>query len=357
MKKTKKIILSMSALTLALCPLSMKANAAEGVLYDQHDPKWSEVKFDKYAKEASTMEISGCGIFSFCNALYALNGTIADAYEVADWAVDIGGYRPGAGGTYRYPFYQQVEEVFGNRFGFHIEGYYTGAVTDEVLIDHLKNGGVAVVNVPWHFMAITGYNETDDTYHVLECCVDMEKRGLEPDSWVSAETMSKDRTEVGWYVLLSNTGTNDRTIPASFDFNGDGIINSVDTDLLTVRFNELQTESLLADYGMCDDIRNTIDTCGDIDHDGVITKRDSAVLLNWIKDMSVKGDVNFDKVLDGRDASAILSYYASVSVYDDGRDATGIDSGISAIGDFNSDGIIDARDATAVLTEYAHSSV
>lgn len=357
MKNKKLIALTMSALTLAMCPLSMQAYAAEGVLYDQHDEKWSNVKFDKYSATASTMELSGCGIFSFCNALYALNGTIADAYEVADWAVDIGGYRPGAGGTYRYPFYQQVEEVFGDRFGFHIEGYYTGAVTDEVLIEHLKKGGVAVVNVPWHFMAITGYNEADDTYHVLECCVDMEKRGLAPDSWVSAETMSTGRTEVGWYVLLSNTGTNDRTIPAAFDFNGDGVINSVDTELLTVRYSENQGETLLSDYGMCDDIRNAIDSFGDIDHDGVITSRDASVLLNWIKDMNSSGDVNCDSILDGRDASAILSYYAFASVEDKGGEATGIDSGIGILGDFNNDGVIDARDATDVLTEYAHSSV
>lgn len=353
MKNKKIITLSMAVLTLAMCPLSLQVNAADGVLYDQHDPKWAEIKFDKYAKEASTMEISGCGIFSFCNALYALNGTIADAYEVADWAVDIGGYRPGAGGTYRYPFYQQVEEIFGDRFGFHIEGYYTGAVTDEVLIEHLKNGGVAVVNVPWHFMAITGYNEEDETYHVLECAVDMEKRGLEPDSWQTAETMSTGRTEVSWYVLLSDTGTSDRTIPSELDLNGDGLINSVDTELISVRFRENESETFIDEYGMCDDIRLAVDSNADIDHDGVITQRDADILLEWIKDMNLTGDVNCDKMIDARDATAILTYYAASSSDITVPDTTGIDKGISKLGDFNTDGMVDARDATAVLTEYA----
>ena len=357
MNYKKAITLFISALTLSAGTSAMTANAADGILYDQHDAKWSEIKFDKYSTTASTMELSGCGIFSFCNAIYALNGTIADAYEVADWAVDIGGYRPGAGGTYRYPFYQQVEEAFGERYGFRVDGYYTGAVTDEALIEHLKNGGVAVVNVPWHFMAITGYNEEDETYHVLECAVDMEKRGLEADSWATAETMSTGRTEVGWYVLLSDTGTSDRTIPESLDINSDGFVNSLDTSLISARYHENETGDLTSAFGMNDDIRNAIDEFADIDHDGVITQRDSRVLLNWIKDMNTTGDINCDNIIDARDASSILSYYAYVSAGITDEDNAGYNDGVAILGDFNSDGVIDARDASDILTLYAQNSI
>ncbi len=357
MNYKKTITLLLSAMTLTVSTPALSANAADGIIYDQHDAKWSEVKFDKYSTTASTMELSGCGIFSFCNAIYALNGTIADAYEVADWAVNIGGYRPGAGGTYRYPFYQQVEEAFGERYGFRVDGYYTGAVTDEVLIDHLKNGGVAVVNVPWHFMTITGYNEENETYHVLECAVDMPKRGLEADSWATAETMSTGRTEVGWYVLLSDTGTSDRTIPASLDLNCDGMVNSIDASLITARYSEILNDTPLSNYGMTDDIRNTIDTCADIDHNGTVTQRDADILLRWINEMNAAGDVNCDSIIDGRDATAILTYYAFSSADNSAAETTGLESGINLLGDFNSDGIIDARDASDVLTHYAQSSV
>ena len=57
-------------------PFTMiEANAAEGRLYNQNDSYWKTVKFTKYATSGNDMYTSGCGIFSFCNAIYALNGS------------------------------------------------------------------------------------------------------------------------------------------------------------------------------------------------------------------------------------------------------------------------------------------
>ena len=77
-------------------PLTMiEANAAEGRLYNQNDSYWKTVKFTKYASSGNDMYTSGCGIFSFCNAIYALNGNKIDAVELATWAVNNGTYQPG----------------------------------------------------------------------------------------------------------------------------------------------------------------------------------------------------------------------------------------------------------------------
>lgn len=185
-------------------PSAIKANAAEGRLYNQYEEKWQNVIFTRYALSQNSMYISGCGIFSFCNAIYALNGNAIDAVNIAAWAVDNGSYQPGNGGMYYLSFYSKVESGYGELFNFRIDGQYYGRVTDARLVNHLKNGGVAAIHVYGHLMAITGYNETDNTYHVIESAVSG-TRGLEPDGWVSAAKMSSGSTNVDWYALISDT--------------------------------------------------------------------------------------------------------------------------------------------------------
>ncbi|MCM1506497.1 MAG: hypothetical protein NC177_05105 [Ruminococcus flavefaciens] len=223
MKKSKRTLCSlMAALTLftgtAFAPeissyiktepvsivQSVDANAASGRLYNQNDSKWKNVKFTKYSTSQNSMYESGCGIFSFCNALYALNGTKADAQEVAQWAVNNGSYRPGSGGLSRDTFYNNVQNAFGSRFRFKLSGKYYGNVKDNRLINHLSNGGVAVIHVYNHFMAITGYS--NGNYHVIESAV-YSGRGLSADSWVSASKLSSGKTNVDWYVLISNASS------------------------------------------------------------------------------------------------------------------------------------------------------
>ncbi|MDE5582077.1 MAG: RICIN domain-containing protein [Ruminococcus sp.] len=185
-------------------------------LYNQWHSEWGEVTFNKYSNTNNSLLVSGCGVFAFCNAIYALNGTVADPVEVATWAVNIGALQPGNGGTYNAPFYNNVQSAFGDKFGFYLNGYYSGKVTDSRLISHLMDGGVAVVNVPGHFMAITGYNPSNNTYHLIESAVSR-TRGASPDSWVSAEKMSSGNTNVSWYALLSNSGTANR-VPTAQEY-------------------------------------------------------------------------------------------------------------------------------------------
>lgn len=185
------------------------AEAAEGRLYNQWEEKWKDVTWDGYAKTGNSMYTSACGIFSFCNALYGLNGTEADAVEVAQWAYEIGAFRPGGGGTYRDILYANIEKKFGEKFHFTLGKEYFGTVTQPAAINHLKTGGVIVLHVPGHFIAVTGYNELNQTYHVIESAVS-ESRGLSGDSWVSGQKLSQGKTAGAWYILLSNTKAPER---------------------------------------------------------------------------------------------------------------------------------------------------
>ena len=184
----------------------VETNAAEGRLYDQNDSYWKTVTFTKYASSGSSMYTSGCGIFSFCNAIYALNGNKIDAKSLAAWAVDNGSYQPGNGGLYREAFYNKVQAGFGSKYEFKIDGQYYGTISDSRLINHLQNGGVVAVHVSSHFMAVTGYNASNGTFHVIESAV-YSGRGLQADSWVTASKLSSGSTDVDWYALISKSST------------------------------------------------------------------------------------------------------------------------------------------------------
>ena len=182
---------------------TLSASAADGRLYNQWDEKWKEVTFTKYSRSGNSLYTSACGIFSFCNAIYALNSRKIDVVELATWAVEIGALRPGAGGTYRDILYKNIEEKWGAEYGFTLGTQQLGTVRDEEFIEHLQNGGVAVLYVPGHFIAVTGYDALYQTYHVIESAVSA-NRGLEPDSWVKADKLTEGGTNGTWYVLISN---------------------------------------------------------------------------------------------------------------------------------------------------------
>ena len=184
----------------------IETNAAEGRLYNQNDSYWKTVAFTKYASSGNSMYTSGCGIFSFCNAIYALNGNKIDAKSLAAWAVDNGSYQPGNGGLYREAFYNKVQAGFGSKYEFKIDGQYYGTISDSRLINHLQNGGVVAVHVSSHFMAVTGYNASNGTFHVIESAV-YSGRGLQADSWVTASKLSSGSTDVDWYALISKSST------------------------------------------------------------------------------------------------------------------------------------------------------
>lgn len=229
----------------------LTASAADGRLYNQWDEQWKNVTFTKYSRSGNSLYTSACGIFSFCNAMYALNSRKVDVVELSTWAVDIGALRPGAGGTYRDILYQHIEEKWGEEYGFTLGTQQLGTVRDEEFIEHLKNGGVAVLYVPGHFIAVTGYDELYQTYHVIESAVS-NNRGLEPDSWVTANKLTNGGTNGTWYVLISNIKAPEyakvslpRTLWGTDEFMR-YTLDSNTRNSYTVRFYEGDSETQLA---------------------------------------------------------------------------------------------------------------
>ena len=211
---------------------ALHAEAADGRLYNQWDEKWKEITYTKYSYAGNSLYTSACGIFSFCNAIYALNSHVIDMVEISDWAVDIGALRPGAGGTYRDILYANVEEKWGEAYGFTIAGTYAGNVFDERFIEHLKNGGVAVLHVPGHFIAVTGYDELYQTYQVIESAVS-NGRGLQPVGWVPGEKLTQGNTNGMWYALISNIKKPEYaklTLPQSLYATGESVLFTLDSN-------------------------------------------------------------------------------------------------------------------------------
>ena len=99
---------------------------------------------------------SGCGIFAMVNAVGSLTGNYIDPVALADWASSIGAYKPLGGGTDRDLLFHNAVKKYGTSYGFtgnttvkndgNTYGTYAGSSSSE-LVDHLKNGGVAIGHV------------------------------------------------------------------------------------------------------------------------------------------------------------------------------------------------------------------
>ena len=169
-------------------------------LYDQWDER---IRSDEdEALRDLRLGPDGCGIFSFCNAVHALNGSLPDVVRVGQWAMRIGAYRPSEKGTYRTILYDNVEQELGEELGFRVVGQYWGTIADDRLAAHLLASGTAVVHVPNHFLALVGYDAQAAAFHVIESKVSLARR-LRRDSWVAADKLASGPTCVDWYVLLA----------------------------------------------------------------------------------------------------------------------------------------------------------
>ncbi len=188
-------------------PLETEAAANYGRLYDQKN--WSQS-----TRLGKNLRSSGCGIFAFGNAIYALNGKKVDINAVANWAKSNKSWTPGSGGLWRWKFYGKdlksgnVASKFGSTYNFKIDGCYNGKITDSRLVNHLKKGGVAVIHVPGHFMTVSAYKVSSNraSYYVIES-YPTNGRGLSANGWVKKDKLTYGKTNVDWYCLISSTSS------------------------------------------------------------------------------------------------------------------------------------------------------
>lgn len=204
-KKSLSLILAVLLLFTVVLPGSQVQAAAYTGIMRQTEPQYLN-----YWYGSDTLYASGCGLFSLCNAVGYLTGNKMDVVELANWAY-ANGYYSGATGTYRNPFYRKASARYGSTYGFTIDcndgGGYWGTVYDSRLINHLANGGTAVIHVYGHFMALVGYDYSSGLYHLYDCAPAGKRNTTANggDLWVTAAHLSSGYTNVDWYCLVYPT--------------------------------------------------------------------------------------------------------------------------------------------------------
>lgn len=111
------------------------------------------------------------------SAIYNLGGTISKdnigtaINNVLYWGYDTktkSGVRYWQNGVKNRNLFNQSDEKFGTTYGFTISNEVSGTSTDTKFVNHIKNGGTAVVHVYSHFMAVVDYKvESGKTYFLV----------------------------------------------------------------------------------------------------------------------------------------------------------------------------------------------
>ena len=204
MKKIISFILVLATIVGVLGMSSLTSMAAP-TNYQQGDPKWGGIYYGKW-----NLAESGCGILSTVNAVNYLTGNFIHPTEIAAWAHANNHYNGSYGqGTMRNTLYANVTAAFGTKYGFKVTNLTWGNVTNATLVNHLANGGTAIVHVPNHFMALCGYNRSTGQYLVYDSSANPTTRGTSlAGAWLTAAQLnSRAGTTIDWFCLVHRTGT------------------------------------------------------------------------------------------------------------------------------------------------------
>ena len=230
---------ALSAMTLTSSATVTGTGCYTNGYYDQHNQfkggsyYWKQPKYTytwNSGKNSTTLYQSGCGIFSFCNAIRALNGITADAPTVSSWARTNGYY---VGSTDRSFYGTKLQNAYGTKYKFQFAGSRTrninstNSAKSEVwnssskaikdLKAHLQNGGVAVAhtggskntaydqNHNGHYICISNYRTYNgaDQFYVIESWTRFDGFGVENGiGWVNLDTLTKKHSSKNWYRVL-----------------------------------------------------------------------------------------------------------------------------------------------------------
>lgn len=179
-----------------------------------------------YPYGSSTLGISGCGVFATINAVRYLNGNTIDIYKFADWA-SITEFGESYGSNWTIA--KDSVDIFGDEYGYTYTEYYTFGMSDNnyyptdtqfdlawnTLIEHLKNGEVAIALVQGHFISIVDYDASNECVLVLDSYASKKYRNTSKHGdWKSYDDLNYN----------SNNGNADLKLRGSFTF-----LNSVDS--------------------------------------------------------------------------------------------------------------------------------
>ena len=176
---------------------TVKNEERKNTVFSQYDPKWGGNTYCD-GNPVRTISSSGCGVVSFVNAIYALNGEYIDPTVLARYSNSHGHYfyMQGTADTL-YADFARTNGVF-----YHFK--WDGKIYDTAsLKKHLKNGGTAVALVPGHYIAIAGYRESDNSFLVLDSAIYNKRPTTINGDWISEATLRTGTLYCSYFHLFS----------------------------------------------------------------------------------------------------------------------------------------------------------
>ena len=146
-------------------PINTAANASITV-FSQTDNRWAGHYYgysNAACTERATIGTGGCGILSYVNAVYYLNGSFIEPILLADWSVN-NGYRKNGVGT-SLGLYKGFADSCGQKYGIVYNGSSASYLT---LKNHLQAGEVAIGSAPGHLMAVVDYDSLTGKFLILD---------------------------------------------------------------------------------------------------------------------------------------------------------------------------------------------
>ncbi len=167
----KKRLFSLFTTLIMICSFvgivpKMEVEAKSITVYSQTDSRWGSHYYgysNTACTQRATINSGGCGILSYVNAVYYLNGSFIEPTTLADWSVN-NGYRVNGVGT-AYGLYSAFANAYGEKYSIAYNGSSTSYTT---LKNHLENGEVAIGSAPGHLMAIVDYDSSTGKFLILD---------------------------------------------------------------------------------------------------------------------------------------------------------------------------------------------
>ena len=176
---------------------AVKNQETKNTVFSQYDPKWGGNTYCD-GNPVRTISSSGCGIVSFVNAIFALNGEYIDPTVLAHYSNSHGHY------VYMQGTADTLYEDFARTNGKYYHFKWNGKIFDIASLKrHLKNGGTAVALVPGHYIAIVGYRESDNTFLVLDSAVYGKRPTTVNGDWISEAALRTGTMYCSYFHLFS----------------------------------------------------------------------------------------------------------------------------------------------------------
>ena len=176
---------------------TMRTDAAITV-FSQLDSRWSSYSYGKDDQgQPATIGSAGCGILSYVNAIYYLNGSFIQPKTLAQYSLD-NHHRINGAGTSE-TLYKPFADAHGSEYGFEYAGR-VNKVTDAK--SYLQSGCTGVLHVQGHWVAVVDYNSSNSKYLILDS-YKSSNRGTSGTGyrWMTASEFTGKMAQVGTYSV------------------------------------------------------------------------------------------------------------------------------------------------------------